>query len=75
MSGNGEETGLDVQQTLRAILHTQARMEVQLKLVIEGLKECLIALGVRDRLERIADQLDEVTPVDAHIARSMRIGR
>lgn len=68
MSGNGG-VELDVQETLRAILHTLSRIETQLELHAMGLKECLVALGVKERLEVIAKDLDEATPVDISMLR------
>lgn len=58
---NGEAAvELDVQESLRAILHTQARFEVRMNMVIEGLQQVMLALGVKEKLEKIATELDEL---------------
>ena len=74
MEANGE-VELDVQETLKAILHTQSRMEIQLSLVVDSLRDVMVALGIREKLELRAKELDEITPVDNHIARMAAIRR
>lgn len=66
--GNGGTVELDVQETLRAILHTQSRFEVQMMLHTKALQEIMVALHIREKLETIAKDLDEVTPVDVSVA-------
>lgn len=58
---NGEQkTELDVQGTLRAILQTQAVLEIKVDLMVAMTKQIAVALGIREKLEEIASKLDEL---------------
>lgn len=72
MDDHGE---LDVQASLRTILDNQQTFATQMTMVIEGLQTVMLALGIQEKLERIAKDIDEVTPVDMHIARLAALRR
>lgn len=66
---------LDVQASLRTILDNQQTFATQMTMVIEGLQTVMLALGIQEKLEKIAKDIDEVTPVDMHIARLAALRR